>query len=119
MSNPANSSSSLVKQNFLGQNCIGVFIRSFEITNYYFNFIDIIHFHDLFSHSLKASGRGRLHYLLAGDEGLVALVRDALEDDGKGDSGARRILLPIVCKIKDSQLQIFIHKRLSYDYIRV
>ena len=66
---------------------------SFRTTNY-FVFITI-HFHDLFSHSLKASGRGRLHYLLAGDEGLVDCVRDALEDDGKGDSGARRILLPM------------------------
>ena len=47
-----------------------------------------------------------------GDEGLVDCVRDGLEDDGKGDSGARRILLPIVCKIKDSQLQIFIHKEI-------
>ena len=45
---------------------------------------------------MKASGRGRLHYLLAGDEGLVAAARDALEDDGKGDSGAWRILIPIV-----------------------
>ena len=45
---------------------------------------------------MKFLGRGRLHDLLAGDEGLVARARDALEDDGEGDSGARRILLPIV-----------------------
>ena len=61
----------------------------------YFQFFDIIHFHDLFSHSLKASGRGKLHYLLAGGEGLEVCARDALEDDGKGDSGAWRILLPM------------------------
>ena len=45
---------------------------------------------------MKAPGRGRLHYLLAGNEGLAVFARDALEDDGEGDSGARRILLPIV-----------------------
>ena len=100
--------------------CIGVFIRSFKITNYYFNFIDIIHFHDLFSHSLKASGRGRLHYLLAGDEGLIDCARDALEDDGKGDPGAWRILLPIVsAKSMTVSSKSSKHKRLSYDYIRV
>ena len=50
---------------------------SFRTTNY-FVFITI-HFHDLFSHSLKTSGRGRLHYLLAGDEGLVDCAREALD----------------------------------------
>ena len=40
---------------------------------------------------MKFLGRGRLHDLLAGDEVLVARARDALEDDGEGDSGAWRI----------------------------
>ena len=74
---------------FLGAVCIGIFIRSFRTTNYFF--FNNIHFHNLFSHSLKFLGRGRLHDLLAQDEGLVARARDALENDGKGDSGPWRI----------------------------
>ena len=45
---------------------------------------------------MKAPGRGRLHYLVAGNEGLAVFARDAPEDDGEGGSGARRILLLIV-----------------------
>ena len=88
---------------------------SFRTTNY-FVFITI-HFHDLFSHSLKASGRGRLHYLLAGDEGLVDCARDALEDDGKGDSGTRRILYSLVSAQSRQSAPNLIQKRLSYDYV--
>ena len=50
-----------------------------------------IHFCDLFSRSLKVLGRGRLHYLIAGDESVEARARDAFEEDIEGASGARRI----------------------------
>ena len=56
-----------------------LFIRSSRTTNYFF--LINIHFFDLFSHFLKVPRKGRLYYLLASDEGLVARARDALEDD--------------------------------------
>ena len=79
----------MFSRNYHFDNCIGVFIRSIRITNY-FIFINI-HFYYPFSHSLKFLGRGRLHDLLAGDEVLVARARNAPEDDEERDSGAWRI----------------------------
>ena len=89
--------------------CIGIFIRSIKITNY-FLFI-IIHFHDLSSCSLRGLGRGRLHYLLAGEEGLVLSARDALDDDGEGDSRRQEGLLPIVSAKSRHSAQKLQHQR--------
>ena len=85
--------------------CIGIFIRSIKITNE-FLFLNI-HFHDLFSCSLKGLGRGRLHYLLAGDEGLVTRAKEALEDDVEGDSGPWRICFQSSLQNQDTQLKNF------------
>ena len=89
--------------------CIGIFIRSIKITNY-FLFI-IIHFHDLSSCSLRGLGRGRLHYLLAGEEGLVLRARDALDDDVEGDSRRQEELLPIVSAKSRHSAQKLQHQR--------
>ena len=52
---------------------------------------------------LGGSWKGPAPLFPTDNEGLAVFARDALEDDGEGDFGARRTLLPIVSeKIKTS-----------------
>ena len=70
--------------------CIGIFIRRFELPITSFS---LIYTCTLSSCSLKVLGRGRLNYLLVGDEDVEARDRDTLKDNDEGDIGAWRISL--------------------------
>ena len=70
--------------------CIGIFIRRFELPITSFS---LIYTCTLSSCSLKVLGRGRLHYLLFGDEDVEACDRDTPKDDDKGENGAWSISL--------------------------
>ena len=68
---------------------------------------------------LEVPRKGRLYYLLVEDEGLVALARDASEDDDEGDSGAWRINFgSSSAKSRQSAPILQNIKRLSYDKLQ-